>query len=428
MGLWSKIDNFFAPRPVHRGAAAAAAAAAADILLYVVGLMTRPERAKDLVERVERLRVATPDEQLEELMPLYFDLEKFLIENEPVKNYTRETLRLDVYTSLNLKDSTLPFVSFFTPGIEGALDLAKELFSKVAYTAFEAIGKRRVEQIILSTVEGTIFDGVEIRDGILDFTSILGRLKNEESFEKEFKSVFSLVSLSIAQPVKELRGEMPSVQILRAEIIYNWQLLSRTGQTADSAERSVIPISSKAREMINDIGLGELITRGLIEGVDSKLIAKNGESQEVRISASALKDMDGNTTGMVISAKDLSQIQRLEKEKLNILETAKENAESVVQERTSELERSKAELERLLESERAARQQLKASEQQMIASNQQLSATRQNLTDKLMELERFNKVAVGRELRMMELKEEIKRLKAIVGSSDDNNEQEVSSD
>ncbi|MBU0722437.1 hypothetical protein KKA93_03215 [Patescibacteria group bacterium] len=47
---------------------------------------------------------------------------------------------------------------------------------------------------------------------------------------------------------------------------------------------------------------------------------------------------------------------------------------------------------------------------QLETTNQQLIVSQKNLQNKLLELERFNKVAVGRELNMVELKKEIARL------------------
>jgi hypothetical protein len=65
----------------------------------------------------------------------------------------------------------------------------------------------------------------------------------------------------------------------------------------------------------------------------------------------------------------------------------------------------------------AANQQLKASEQQLIAANQQLGAKEQALREsqevlknKMADVERFNKLMVGRELEMVRLKEEVNSL------------------
>ncbi|MBI4669564.1 MAG: hypothetical protein HY747_10370 [Elusimicrobia bacterium] len=58
----------------------------------------------------------------------------------------------------------------------------------------------------------------------------------------------------------------------------------------------------------------------------------------------------------------------------------------------------------------ALNQQLRASEQQLKAANQQLGAKEQALRSKMSDLERFNRLMVGRELRMVELKEEVNAL------------------
>lgn len=66
---------------------------------------------------------------------------------------------------------------------------------------------------------------------------------------------------------------------------------------------------------------------------------------------------------------------------------------------------------------KATNQQLKANEQQLRAANQQLGAKEQALREsqevlrnKMADLERFNKLMVGRELEMVKLKEEVNSL------------------
>jgi len=75
------------------------------------------------------------------------------------------------------------------------------------------------------------------------------------------------------------------------------------------------------------------------------------------------------------------------------------------------------ELEALNQQLHASEQQLRASEQQLRASNQQLEAKEQalqksqtQLMEKLAQVEQFNKIMVGRELKMIQLKEEINAL------------------
>jgi hypothetical protein len=411
MSIWSKIDNFFAPKLVQREGTAAAAAAAADIPLYAMGLISRPERVKDLIRRVEKMQEMKPYEQAEVVIPLYLDLEAYIVENEPVRHYTKESLRLELYSVLNLKKSTLPFVGFFTPEIAGGVLLLQELFSKWVDPALEVLGTKKVEEIILSTLEGTVFDGLEYKNGVLDFSLIQSRLEHNNPSDEEFKKVFNKVSDAIVKPVIELRGTTPSIYLLRKTILNEWRLLHVSNQPAWQEQKTIIPITTKAREMIFSIGMDELITRGALTGIETELMTKSGKAKPVSVTASTLKDETGSIKGMVIAAKDLSEVRRLEAEKVRILENAKAGAEAEVAQRTQELEKSKAELENTVGRLSASEQQQKAAIQQLNAANQQLAAAQKNLQDKLLELERFNKVAVGRELRMVELKEELARLK-----------------
>lgn len=120
------------------------------------------------------------------------------------------------------------------------------------------------------------------------------------------------------------------------------------------------------------LGMDELITSGLAKDKETSFLTKEGELRPADISVSALRSRAGDVQGMVITARDLSELQKLQKEKLEIIEKAKEEAEKLVEERTAQL-------------------------------NQKIS-----------ELERFNNLAVGRELKMIELKKEIALLKKTV--------------
>jgi uncharacterized protein (DUF2132 family) len=117
--------------------------------------------------------------------------------------------------------------------------------------------------------------------------------------------------------------------------------------------------------------------------------------------------------------KEIAKRERVENEYLDSSKKAEEKLmELAAAEATVAAEKKKAEeLEALNQQLRASEQQLRTSEQQLKAANQQLEAKEQalqksqtELKEKLAEVERFNKVMVGRELTMIKLKEEINSL------------------
>lgn len=98
----------------------------------------------------------------------------------------------------------------------------------------------------------------------------------------------------------------------------------------------------------------------------------------------------------IISKDEIGQLALTFNEMAAKLKASYEYLEEKVKERTKELD--------------AANQQLKASGQQLRAANQQLVAAQKQLQEKVSEMERFHKLTIGREEKILELKERIREI------------------
>ena len=133
--------------------------------------------------------------------------------------------------------------------------------------------------------------------------------------------------------------------------------------------------------VITDTDYKVCVKTELMQNKDLFYKSKNGEEIPISASCSIIENDKKEITGIIMVGKDMREY-----------ETAQNRI-------------------------KASEQQLRAANQQLNAGNQQLAASQKNLQDKLIELERFNKIAVGRELKMVELKQDIADLKKRLGES-----------
>lgn len=103
----------------------------------------------------------------------------------------------------------------------------------------------------------------------------------------------------------------------------------------------------------------KIFKQGLVKEQEMDLVTKNKTPIIVSVSGTARKDKEGNLIGYFLAFTDITELKKLQKQ-----------LEEKVGERTEQLK------------------------------------------EKIEELERFNRLAIGRELKMIELKQEIKRLKS----------------
>ncbi len=192
-------------------------------------------------------------------------------------------------------------------------------------------------------------------------------------------------------------------------------------------------------------GYKEVLLKGSVRNYPLVIRHKNGELMPVSYNASVYRDIEGKVKGVFAAARDMSEAKKysayrlaaitpilqkismgdfsqninIPKEEdeftehlvaLNLMtddlrETVGKNAELV-----KELEKEKISLEQRVK-ERTVN--LATANQQMKDVNQRLSVAQKEIQNKIIELERFNKITMGRELRILELKEEVASLKAI---------------
>ncbi|NCS99815.1 PAS domain-containing protein [Candidatus Parcubacteria bacterium] len=121
----------------------------------------------------------------------------------------------------------------------------------------------------------------------------------------------------------------------------------------------------KTREKDTEAGPKKAISGEFVVNAELNLISKNGKRFPFSFNGTPLKDAEGKIIGAIGVGRDLREIRKL----INELREAKTGLEEKVKERTKEIQ------------------------------------------ERVVELEKFNKLAVGRELKMIELKKEIEKLK-----------------
>ena len=113
-----------------------------------------------------------------------------------------------------------------------------------------------------------------------------------------------------------------------------------------------------------------------------------------------------STFAMVALAKEGEALQRMEKK----IAAAERKRSEELHAANQQLRASEQQLKSANQQLRASEQQLKAANQQLGAKEQALRASQEELKKKMVDLERFNRLMVDREMEMVKLKGEINSL------------------
>ncbi|MCK4782052.1 PAS domain S-box protein [Candidatus Parcubacteria bacterium] len=168
-------------------------------------------------------------------------------------------------------------------------------------------------------------------------------------------------------------------------------------------------ISEREKNRINEIIQKTLIEETNFKEFDTLLLTKEKEKIPISFSILPLKEKKKIIGGFAVFT-DATQYQGL----VNSLSRNREELEDKVKERTKELQKAKDSIE---ESKNVLEVKVKARTRELAELNQGLDkkvkARTKELQERVDELERFHKLTIGRELKMIELKQEIKRLEKL---------------
>jgi PAS domain S-box-containing protein len=144
--------------------------------------------------------------------------------------------------------------------------------------------------------------------------------------------------------------------------------------------------------------------------MEFRLLLADGEVRHIKVNALVVRDADGNAVRMIGINYDITGRKRLEME----LAQHREHLEELVKQRTETLNLTVKDLNSEISERLKAEELLRESEETLRQVNadldQRVRERALELEKKYAELERMNRMFVGRELRMIELKERIKEL------------------
>ncbi|KPJ56827.1 hypothetical protein AMJ49_03720 [Parcubacteria bacterium DG_74_2] len=159
-------------------------------------------------------------------------------------------------------------------------------------------------------------------------------------------------------------------------------------------------ISEKERERTNTVIQRILKQEINFKELDTFLLTKDKEKIPISFNILPLKDKENKLIGGFAVFVDVTQVQAL----IKGLDRTKAELEDKVKERTKDLEEAKTILEVKVKARTKELQELNQT------LEQQVEKRTEELQERVDELERFHKLTIGRELKMVELKKEIKKL------------------
>jgi PAS domain S-box-containing protein len=311
------------------------------------------------------------------------------------------------------------------------------LGGRFRYLAFDAAPIYNANGEIVAAVE-TLHDITVLKKAQQKMLEIVKTKSELESTEREKNYINSIIeALPLSLIVVNPDGSIRLVNPRTCELLgYS------ANDLVGGAFEKVLGVSVK-KSIFRTKELMKIHDKEVMKDERMKYATKNGEEIPVAVSGCIMRDKNRKLKYIVIAAKDLREINKYAAERLSkltpvlqkaamgdfsknikipekedeftehlvalnlMIDDLKESMSKNIQ-LVKDLEKQKASLEQKIE-ERTAN--LDFANKQLIASNKKLEETQEQLLDQVNELELFNKMTMGREAKILELKEEVVLLK-----------------
>lgn len=296
-----------------------------------------------------------------------------------------------------------------------AAAISEELFTRNAlltdFVLAAGVSSRIEEQlrIVDERIESRILAaGTVFRDD--EALQIYGQL-----LESRAQVRSDLALLNAALSVRPDQGDDDTIDRQEAQLVS--KILVGSQLTSDRA-RALAQLSrdqlAETQQRTAGIFSLTLVIIAVYGGYMSFMLIRNVVRPVQRLSGGARSMAEGDFSHRVeIDSRDeLGDLSRTFNMMVERLSLSRQKLESDVQKRTAELESLKGSLERQVNEKTKELQGIKGHLEEEVARRTQ------ELEEKLFEVEKLNKLMVGREVRMFELKEKIKQYESGAGTHD----------
>lgn len=150
--------------------------AADQVILFLINLVSRQDLIAPLARSYESARIHPEDERELLYIPLYLNLEKFVLNaQEPIvkkKYYTAESLRVDIKSAYPIDQLGDEFRLFFLNSSQQVLLLFELGVRDLAHYILESVGLNVLQRVVIEATRGTILDQVYATSQGINFESV----------------------------------------------------------------------------------------------------------------------------------------------------------------------------------------------------------------------------------------------------------------